>query len=201
MKGEKTMNEKYEIVLIERPLDEGLSMEEIQTIWSKLKTASDGQVYACPLEIKGTQSKAMGFIVQGEEISKDEINQITSMLEDINGRISSPRILCSRNIDFVEQAAESDEGGVIAPCVTIQAKKLPKGYVWEQFDDLSGSLHDPDGKRICEYDFCTREYKLPIAPYPHWEDVPDGLLLDKFKEYAEDRVILLSEHGMYNLIQ
>ena len=193
------MNEKYEIVLMERPVNEGLSMEEIQAIWSKLKTAIDGQVYACPLEIKGARSKAIGFVIQGEEISKDEINQITSMLDDINGRISSQRILCTRDIDFVEQAAESDEGDVVAPCVTVQAKTLPKGYVWEQFDDLSGSLHDPDGKQICEYDLCTREYKLPIAPFPSWEGVPDGLLLEKFKEYAENQVILLSDRGMYNL--
>ena len=51
------MNAEYNIVLKEKPLDEGLTKEEVMDMFDLLSGAE-----AIPIEIQGESSSAMGFI-------------------------------------------------------------------------------------------------------------------------------------------
>ena len=51
------MNTKYDMVLLERPLDKGLSLEEVARILSFVDDSN-----FIPVEIQGENSSAMGFI-------------------------------------------------------------------------------------------------------------------------------------------
>lgn len=42
----------------------------------------------------------------------------------------------------------------------IQADNLPKGWVWQQYDDGSGHLKSPEGANYFSYDWTTGEYKI-----------------------------------------
>lgn len=67
----------------------------------------------------------------------------------------------------------------------MEAKLLP-GYTWTHYSDGSGSLKSPDGSRVLEYDLTTCEYNMLIGPHPGWNLIPNGYLLEKFKEFAEE---------------
>lgn len=68
----------------------------------------------------------------------------------------------------------------------VEKAKLLPGYTWVHYSDGSGSLKSPDGFRVLEYDLTTCEYKMLIGPHPGWNLIPNGYLLEKFKEYAEE---------------
>lgn len=69
----------------------------------------------------------------------------------------------------------------------VEKAKLLPGYTWVHYSDGSGSLKSPDGSRVLEYDLTTCEYKMLIGPHPGWNLIPNGYLLEKFKEYAEEK--------------
>lgn len=75
---------EYGAVFIEKPLDEGLSVEDIKDIYEKLSG-----VNAIPLEIQGEHSSAMGFInlTDAEYMNYDYTaleETVKSVLNDIN---------------------------------------------------------------------------------------------------------------------
>lgn len=70
-------------------------------------------------------------------------------------------------------------------------KTLPAGWEWQHWEDGSGSMLAPDGKRYFQYDKNTREYKLSMEN-PVWEYHPD-LGFDEFLKYAEKEARMHSE--------
>lgn len=68
----------------------------------------------------------------------------------------------------------------------VEKAKLLPGYTWVHYSDGSGSLKSPDGSRVLEYDLTTCEYKMLIGPHSGWDLIPNGYLLEKFKEFAEE---------------
>lgn len=70
----------------------------------------------------------------------------------------------------------------------MEAKLLP-GYIWVHYSDGSGSLQKSDGSRVLSYDLTSHEYNLLIGLHPGWDIIPNGFLLDKFKEFAEEKCL------------
>lgn len=71
-----------------------------------------------------------------------------------------------------------------------QAKLLPGGWFWTDYDDGSGRLKSPDGKSFFSYDLCTMEYKyMDNENWLFWKDYPQQMYLSEFKEYAEKCVL------------
>lgn len=78
---------------------------------------------------------------------------------------------------------------------TVPAKELPEGWTWIEYDDGSGHLEAPDGKRYYNYDLSPYhamggiEYRETIAK--HGEFFPWDIFwgtLTEFKELAESRI-------------
>lgn len=203
----------YDIALLEIPLDEGLDHNDIEKLWNKLKPEHNGHVYAVPLEIEGSNSTACGFIRQGVADSEiDFEDKIKEILMDMDketpsgiyqfGNIS---VFLSRDLDsdinFMQTNADT-EGNFKKDCLgsddsdnigqTVASKGL-QGYIWLHYEDGSGSLEDPDGSTVLQYDLVTRKYKLLIGSHKGWRNIPDGFLLGKFKVFAEDECKLIIE--------
>lgn len=70
----------------------------------------------------------------------------------------------------------------------MEAKLLPR-YTWNHNSDGSGSLKSPDGSQVLEYDLTTGEYKMLIGQHLGWNLIPNGYLLEKFKEFAEKKCL------------
>lgn len=68
----------------------------------------------------------------------------------------------------------------------VEKAKLLPGYTWVHYSDGSGSLKKVDGSRVLEYDLTTCKYKMLIGPHPGLNLIPNGYLLEKFKEFAEE---------------
>lgn len=67
----------------------------------------------------------------------------------------------------------------------IEAKSLPKGWKWIEYNDGSGHLNSPDDENYFFYDLQTKEYK--IKKDEHY-DLYTGTFFD-FKKYAEKYII------------
>jgi hypothetical protein len=70
----------------------------------------------------------------------------------------------------------------------ISASDLPEGWMWNDYDDGSGSLRSPDGHSYYSYDLQTQEYRSPYGnnewiSMKDFYDVPKSL--DEFKSDAE----------------
>lgn len=79
-----TLNKEYNIALLEKPLDEGLSKSEVMDLFDMLSGAN-----AIPIEIQGENSAAMGFInlTDAEFMNYDYTkleNFVKSVLNDMN---------------------------------------------------------------------------------------------------------------------
>lgn len=70
----------------------------------------------------------------------------------------------------------------------IPASGLPKGWIWQEYDDGSGSLKSPGGYSYYSYDLQTQEYRLPTL-HNRWTGMKDvyerSKSLNEFKTYAE----------------
>ena len=64
---------------------------------------------------------------------------------------------------------------------------LPEGWKWSHYDDGSGCLKDPDGKRYFSYDLLTREFQQ-FMDKPRMQYLYD-ISLREFVRYAEDTVL------------
>lgn len=72
----------------------------------------------------------------------------------------------------------------------VQAMLLPEGWFWTDYDDGSGDLESPDGKRFFGYDLSTREYRdILTGRWTFWKDYPDMMPLSELKEFAEKSVL------------
>lgn len=70
----------------------------------------------------------------------------------------------------------------------VSASGLPKGWVWREYDDGSGSLRSPSENSYYSYDLQTQEYRLPIfgnrwTGMKDYDELPKNL--SEFKIYAE----------------
>ncbi len=87
------------------------------------------------------------------------------------------------NLGFDDLFAEEDFGEILVP-----ASGLPKGWLWREYDDGSGSLRSPNENSYYSYDLQTQEYKLPTFGN-RWTDMKDydetPKKLNEFKIYAE----------------
>ena len=72
----------------------------------------------------------------------------------------------------------------------MEAKLLP-GYTWVHYSDGSGHLQKSDESRVLEYDLTTHEYKVMIGSHLGWNPIPNGYLLEKFKEFAEEKCLYM----------
>ena len=72
----------------------------------------------------------------------------------------------------------------------MEAKLLP-GYTWVHYSDGSGHLQKSDESRVLEYDLTTHEYKVMIGSHLGWNPIPNGYLLEKFKEFAEEKCLYI----------
>lgn len=78
------MNKEYNIALLEKPLDEGLSKSEVMDLFDMLSGA-----HAIPIEIQGENSAAMGFInltdAEFMDYKYDELERVVKeILNDMN---------------------------------------------------------------------------------------------------------------------
>ncbi|MDL2287030.1 hypothetical protein LJB90_00480 [Eubacteriales bacterium OttesenSCG-928-G02] len=74
-------------------------------------------------------------------------------------------------------------------CTKSQAKGLPEGWTWRDWNDGSGGLHSPDGKEYAEYDAQTREYRFTGERWTFFEGYPyKPESLVNVKEYIERHV-------------
>lgn len=84
----------------------------------------------------------------------------------------------------------------------IQAEQLPIGWIWEIFDDASGSLISPTGKSYFLFDWNTYEYQLTAdSGYDYFgnrDDMGNELTFKDFMKYAEnyanDKLVNLPEN-------
>lgn len=201
---------KYDIVLLEKPVDDALDFGEIKALWEKIKgeTKFDKKerVDAVPVSFEGNNSVAMGFIRLGVADTNIPIEKnVQKILNDMskenaNGiyQFGNISVFLSRDL-----TSDGDSQAYIRTCEEtkdtcsnsdddaeysiVPAKILP-GYIWTHFSDGSGDLATPDGKTVCQYDLITHEYKIPIDKNPGWDIIPDGFLLEKFKTFAEDKI-------------
>ena len=71
----------------------------------------------------------------------------------------------------------------------IPASSLPDGWIWNDYDDGSGSLKSPSGHRYYSYDLQTQEYSLPYSRR-EWTGMRDfydaPISLNEFKSYVEN---------------
>ena len=72
----------------------------------------------------------------------------------------------------------------------MEAKLLP-GYTWVHYSDGSGHLQKSDESRVLEYDLTTHEYKVMVGSHLGWNPIPNGYLLEKFKEFAEEKCLYI----------
>lgn len=64
-----------------------------------------------------------------------------------------------KNIDTVNKNKHLEQDFNEFGIKEIRAESLPKGWVWQQYDDGSGHLKSPDGTNYFSYDWSTGEYK------------------------------------------
>lgn len=71
----------------------------------------------------------------------------------------------------------------------IPASDLPDGWIWQEYDDGSGSLKSPSGYSYYAYDMQTQEYRLPYG-LREWTGMRDFYdapkSLNEFKSYVEN---------------
>lgn len=76
----------------------------------------------------------------------------------------------------------------------VPAEKLGEGWNWHKYNDGSGHLESPDGKKYMSYDLNTNEYQETINSsyefFPLNYYYADGIEPDKFNpfEYMEDEM-------------
>ncbi len=77
----------------------------------------------------------------------------------------------------------------IIPTNETQTADLPKGWSWNDYDDGSGSLQNPNGNSYYSYDLQTQEYRLPYGnnDWTGMKDVDETpKSLNEFKVFAEN---------------
>jgi len=72
-----------------------------------------------------------------------------------------------------------------------QAKNLPEGWGWREWNDGSGDLVSPEGKVVVEYDYQTREYKWFDEKWHFMDD--SGFDRDLFERLARDEYVQVTE--------
>lgn len=69
------------------------------------------------------------------------------------------------------------------------AQVLPDGWKWRDFEDGSGSLRSPNGKRYVQYDLSTKEYRYKGEQWQFFMGYPYGTeYLESVKERVEFNV-------------
>ena len=148
-----------------------------------------------------------------EEFSKcNTEDEIINLIEDIPKKFGSFSYTISDDNEFVQVTNTYEEYGDINTKIVefdletggkeykdetdiIPAKKLGEGWYWHKYDDGSGHLESPDGKRYMSYDLDTNEYmeteNSNYSFFPLNYYYLDGEDPDKFKpfDYMEDEMI------------
>lgn len=130
------------------------------------------------------------FIISGI-ISLLDLGVIITAIQEQRTNNSDAEIYIS-NEDIPDscylQTEEYDEGLTLN---VVQAKTLPKGWCWFQYNDGSGYLKGPEGKMFFDYDQETGEYRATEDDaWGAWHDynqaqsIPENEMSD-FKAFAE----------------
>ena len=130
------------------------------------------------------------FIISGI-ISLLDLGVIITAIQEQRTNNSDAEIYIS-NEDIPDscylQTEEYDEGLTLK---VVQAKTLPKGWCWFQYNDGSGYLKGPEGKMFFDYDQETGEYRATEDDaWGAWHDynqaqsIPENEMSD-FKAFAE----------------
>lgn len=70
-----------------------------------------------------------------------------------------------------------------------QAQGLPDGWTWREWDDGSGSLRSPNGKKYMEYDAQTKEFRYKGEQWQFFDGYPRGTVsLIDVKDQAESHI-------------
>lgn len=147
--------------------------------------------YAEPIEDKSLIKKFKRLNLNNDNDVLEFMNEIGSHInwEQVSKALNNIKETIIKN----EMGDEIEEDGDEVEYVS--ANKLGEGWVWCNYNDGSGHLESPEGKKYMTYDLSTNEYK--VTESYDWDFFPlsyyyaDGYSPSSFNafEYMEDYML------------